>query len=277
MEERAMPSIEAPGAAELAELGFEWPPTQEELPYSDGKPMESQRHYLQLRMLFETLERHWAGRPDGYVGANMFLHYSLEQVRNKDFLGPDFFAVLGVPRHERKSWVVWEEGKGPDLVIELLSASTTSLDKGKKKRIYRDSLRVPEYYWYDPMSGELAGFALKNLRYQPIEPGEDGRLWSEALGLSLVRWQGRYYQVEAPWLRFALPDGTLVPTTDEAAEQERERAEQERERAEQERERAEQERERAEQEHERAEQEHEEASRLKALLARYQERFGELP
>jgi Uma2 family endonuclease len=249
MEERAMPSIDSPGADLLAEMGVERPPTQDELPYSDGKPMESQRHYLQLRLLFETLERHWTGRPDGYIGANMFVHYSLEQLRNKDFLGQDFFAVLGVPRHERKSWVLWEEGKGPDLVIELLSPSTVELDKGKKKRIYQDSLRIPEYFWYDPMTGELAGFTLKDLRYRPIQPAARGSLWSEALGLSLVRWHGRCYQIEAPWLRFALPDGTLVPTSEEAAEQERERAEQER----------------------------EEASRLKALLARYQERFGELP
>lgn len=32
-----------------------------------------------------------------------------------------------------KSWVVWQEGKAPDLVIELLSDSTASYDKNQKK------------------------------------------------------------------------------------------------------------------------------------------------
>ena len=66
----------------------------------------------------------------------MFVYYSLAQVRNRDFKGPDFFAVLGVPKGERKSWVVWEEGKAPDVVIELLSESTAQQDKTNKKQIY---------------------------------------------------------------------------------------------------------------------------------------------
>jgi Uma2 family endonuclease len=33
---------------------------------------------------------------------------------------------------ERKSWVVWEEGKAPDIVIELLSASTATQEKLRK-------------------------------------------------------------------------------------------------------------------------------------------------
>ncbi|PSB06179.1 hypothetical protein C7B76_30075, partial [filamentous cyanobacterium CCP2] len=58
---------------------------------------------------------------------------------------------------------------------------------------------------------------------------------------------GSYLGVEATWLRWAMLDGTLLPTGAELAEQERQRAEQERQRAEQERQRAEQERQRAEQ------------------------------
>jgi Uma2 family endonuclease len=38
-------------------------------------------------------------------------------------------VVLDVPRRERKSWVVWEEEKAPDVVIELLSESTAKKDK----------------------------------------------------------------------------------------------------------------------------------------------------
>ena len=76
----------------------------------------------------------------------MFVYFSLAQVRNQAFRGPDFFVVLDVSPRERKSWVVWQEGKGPDVVIELLSDSTAAHDKGEQKIIYQNALRVLEYY-----------------------------------------------------------------------------------------------------------------------------------
>jgi Uma2 family endonuclease len=262
----------------------EMPPTEDELPYDDGVPMETQRHVLQMYLLMEPLYLYWAERDDFFVGGNMFVYFSPEQVRNYDFRGPDVFVALDVPRRERKSWLVWQEGKGPDVVVELLSESTAVKDKTEKKQIYQDRLRVPEYFWFDPFSGELAGFSLRNGQYISLEFDDRRRLISRQLQLALVHWQGVFQGVEAPWLRWATLEGDLLPTQQEAAEQERERAEQERERAEQERERAEQERERAEQERERAEQERERAEQerehaaeLEARLARYRERFGDLP
>jgi Uma2 family endonuclease len=98
---------------ELEALGVILPPTEDELPCDDGIPMETQRHALQLQLLIDPLRLYWTDRQDVYVGGNMFVYFSLEQVRHQDFRGPDFFVVLGVPRRERKSWVVWQEGKGP--------------------------------------------------------------------------------------------------------------------------------------------------------------------
>jgi Uma2 family endonuclease len=227
--------------AELAALGVEWPPTEDELPYDDGMPMETQRHALQLQLLIDPLRLFWADRDDVYVAGNMFVYFSLEQVRHQDFRGPDFFVVLGVPKRERKSWVVWQEGKGPDVVIDLLSESTAALDKGEKKAIYQDRLRVPEYFWFDPFSAEWAGFALRYRGYEALTEDSQGRLISRRLGLALVRWEGVYQEVEARWLRWATLDGALLPTPQEfAAEAQRQ------------------------------------AETLEAQLARYRERFGEL-
>ena len=217
--------------AELAYLGITIPPTQDELPYDDGEPMESQRHKYQMDLLIEVLLPWLEQRADGYVGGNMFVYYSMAQVKNRDFRGPDFFAVLGVPKGERKSWVSWEEEKTPDVVIELLSETTAAADKGEKKRIYQNQMHVPEYFWYDPFNPEdWAGFRLQGRTYQDITPDAEGRLISQVLGLALVQWQGSYRNVETTWLRWAQLDGALLPT---AAEQERQRAEQERQRAEQ--------------------------------------------
>jgi len=241
---------------ELEALGVIWPPTEDELPCDDGMPMETQRHVLQLQLLMDPLRLFWADRQDAYVGGNMFVYFSLEQVRHRDFRGPDFFAVLGVPKRERKSWVVWQEGKGPDVVIELLSDSTAAQDKGEKKAIYQDRLRVPEYFWFDPFGGEWAGFSLRCGEYHAIADDTQGRLISRQLGLALVRWQGVYQDVKAQWIRWAMLDGTLLPTPQEVAvEAQHQATEAQRQAAEAQR----------------------QAAALDLQLARYRERFGDLP
>lgn len=234
----------------------ELPPTQEMLPYDDGVPMETQRHKYQMDLLLDALQSWLDAREDGFASGNMFVYYSMAQVRNQDFKGPDFFAVLGVPKKERLSWVCWEEGKAPDIVIELLSRSTAEVDKGEKKEIYQNRMHVPEYFWYDPFNPEdLKGFQLQSGAYQEIAPDAQGNLFSQVLGLTLTRWHGTYRGVETTWLRWLTTDGELLPTGAEQAEQERLIAGQETQRAEQERLRAEQEAQRAEQEAQRAEQE----------------------
>jgi Uma2 family endonuclease len=248
--------------AELAALGVDMPPTEDELPYDDGMPMESQRHVLQMQLLIDPLRLFWAERQDIFVGGNMFIYFSLDQVRQQDFRGPDVFVVRDVPKRERKSWVVWQEGKGPDVVIELLSASTAARDKGEKKAVYQNCLRVPEYFWFDPFSGEWAGFALHEGVYEAIAVDAQDRLISQQLGLALVRWQGLYQEISARWLRWATLEGALLPTPQEAAEQAQRQA------AEAQRQAAEAQRQASGAQHR--------AAALEALLARYRERFGDI-
>jgi hypothetical protein len=126
--------------------------------------------------------------------------------------------VTGADKRERRRWVVWNEGKGPDVVIEILSETTRTVDKTTKKEIYATRLRVPEYFWYDPFSGERAGWVLHSSTYEPIIPDEHDGLPSQVLGLILVRWQGVHEGVEATWLRWATRDGVVIPTPQEAAD-----------------------------------------------------------
>jgi Uma2 family endonuclease len=194
-------------------------PTQDELPCDDGVPMETQRHKFQMDLLIDPLLPWLEQREDGYVGGNMFVYFSTAQLKNQDFKGPDFFAVLGVPKKERKSWVVWEEEKAPDVVIELLSESTANQDKIEKKQIYQDKLRVSEYFWYDPFNPEdLAGFVLVDGVYEPLQANEQGWLLSHRLGLALVRWEGDYKGVTAVWIRWATLEGVVLPTPQELAQ-----------------------------------------------------------
>ncbi|MCC5606851.1 Uma2 family endonuclease [Nostoc sp. CHAB 5834] len=210
----------------LAAPDIQLPPTQAELPYDDGIPMESARHKAQMDLLIDALIPWLEEREDGFIGGNMFVYYSLAQVRNKDFKGPDFFAVLGVPKGERRSWVVWEEGKAPDIVIELLSDSTAQADKNLKKLIYQNQMRVPEYFWYDPFNpDDLAGFSNDKGVYQPIAANAQNQLVSQSLGLALQLWQGNYKGINATWLRWAMSLGELLPTPEEKERQRADKAE----------------------------------------------------
>jgi Uma2 family endonuclease len=185
--------------------------------YSDEPEMESSLHYMQLLLLVTCLEWLWRDQTNFFIGANLTIYFSRQQLRNRDFRGPDFFLVKQTDKRPRNSWVVWEEnGKYPDLIIELLSDSTANVDRGLKKALYQDHFRTPEYFWFAPDSQEFEGFRLVGNQYQTIVPTESGWRWSETLDL--------YLGVEQGKLRYFTPEGSLVPTPEEVAEQEQQRA-----------------------------------------------------
>jgi Uma2 family endonuclease len=230
-------------------------PTQDDLPCDDGVPMETERHKKQMDLLVYSLEP-WLGER-GYVGGNMFVYFSLKQLKNQDFKGPDVFVTMGVSNQERKSWVVWEEGKSPDVIIELLSESTAAEDKDRKKHIYQNQLKVAEYFWFDPFNPkDWKGFRLNGGVYEELSLQNEGFM-SQQLGLTLVLWRGVYKNIDTVWLRWATIKGELLLLPDEAeaqrAEAEAQRAETEAQRAEAEAQRAETEAQRAETEAQRAE------------------------
>jgi Uma2 family endonuclease len=172
--------------------------------------MESSLHYFQLLLLVTCLEWLWRDRHDFFIGANLTIFFSRQQLKNREFRGPDFFLIKDTEKRPRKSWVVWEEdGKYPDLIIELLSDSTESVDRNFKKKLYQNRFRTPEYFWFSPETLELAGFHLRHRQYQPIQANERGFLWSESLGLFLGVYEGK--------LRYFTMEGKLVPTPEEAA------------------------------------------------------------
>jgi Uma2 family endonuclease len=184
--------------------------------------METPRHREAMNHLIEATQYHWRNRPDDYyVGGNMFVYYSRQQVRNRDYRGPDFFIVDDVDGSiERQSWVVWEEnGRYPDLIVELLSPSTTETDKTTKKRLYERTFRTHEYFCYDPFSGEFIGWRLVNNQYDRIQPNQQDRLWSEVLQAYLGYWEGIYQNRDGIWLRIFDSQGELIPTQVEAETQ----------------------------------------------------------
>ncbi len=190
------------------------PPRGEDLPYDDGEPMETKRHRRQMNVLVESLDFEWAGRDDFYVTGNMAIYYSETQARRNDFRAPDVFVVLDTHRAVRKSWVVWEEdGRTPDVIVEITSESTEHVDRGPKMDIYARMLHVAVYVIYDPFSTQLDAYRLDaaKRRYVRIEPDERGHIFVEPLGLWLAIVPSRIGDEEAPWLRWIGERGRVLP------------------------------------------------------------------
>jgi len=232
------PSVEIPA--------WEPPEPPTDLIFDDGVPLESNRHRIAMNVLIDSALNALQQKPDSFVGGNMFVYYSRNQAMNRDFRGSDFFVVLDVDgSKERQGWVTWEEeGRYPDVIIELMSPSTAKVDQVEKKQLYARTFRTAEYYIYDPFEPDsLQGWRLNGSQYQAILPDDRSWLWCDRLGLWLGTWEGRLRR-EPPtetcsWLRFYDSESNLILLPEEIAEQERQRAEQERQRAEQERQRAE--------------------------------------
>jgi Uma2 family endonuclease len=158
-------------------------------PSSDGKPMAETDYHRDLMLdLIETLKVFYAAEPRVYVSGNLLLFY--EEGNKRKHLSPDVFVVPGVGNHRRENFLLWEEGHGPRFVIELTSSSTRKEDTSKKFGLYRDTLKVREYFLFDPLGDYLKpsmqGWRLVKGQYQAIRAVE-GRLPSQTTGLHLER------------------------------------------------------------------------------------------
>jgi Uma2 family endonuclease len=238
--------------------------------WSDEPPLESDLHLQQIIILLSCLELLWQEKNDYYASGNLTIYYNEEQLKKRDFCGPDFFVVLDTEKRPRKSWVVWgEQGKYPNVIVEILSDSTANIDRTKKKILYQNTFRTPNYFWFDPNTLEWQGFRLIEGQYQAISANEQGYLWSEELGLYLGIFDRK--------LRYFTVDGQLVPTPQEAELQQRQAKEQillEKEQERQAKEQAllEKEQERQAKEQALLEKEQERQAKEQALLEKEQER-----
>lgn len=154
-------------------------------PESDGKPLgETKVHIIQLLELLFALRVFFRDDPNVYVGGDMLIYF-VEGIPTK-FVVPDIFVVKGIAkRPSRRTFKIWQEGKSPDVVIEVTSASTRREDTDTKRALY-ERLGVSEYFIFDPL-GEyldpvLRGFHLVEGSFAPLA---DAPLKSQALGLEL--------------------------------------------------------------------------------------------
>jgi Uma2 family endonuclease len=229
-------------------------------PEEAGLPDEF--HDLQPQLLSATLRLSDYSKDQIFTGTDLNLYYDVRHPQW--YKRPDWFLVVGVPRlydgmDLRSSYVIWQEGVDPFVVVELLSPGTEKEDLGeyaelgeegdltianpkfitsadaapeaengqetrdippRKWEVYEQILRVPYYIVFSRYTNRLRFFQLTGGRYQEQAlEPTHPRIWIPELGLGLGLWQGEFEGVTRQWLRWYDDQGNWIPTDAERATQ----------------------------------------------------------
>ena len=133
---------------------------------------------------------------------------------------PDVFLSLNIIGTEEwskgniRSYLLWEFGKPPDVVIEIVSP-TPGNELGSKLIDYA-KLNVPYYVVYDPLKKlsqtPLQIFRLYGSYYLPKNDA-----WFADINLGLTLWDGVFENLHGTWLRWCDESGNVIKTGDEIA------------------------------------------------------------
>jgi hypothetical protein len=138
--------------------------------------------------------------------------YTWPGLPGKQQLAPDVFVAFR-PDGPRSSFDLEIEGDFPAFVLEVVSPSSSARDQGKKRQAY-ELLGVREYALFTPNAdfpSTVEGYRRNATGvFEPWPRDDQGRLWSEVLGLHLV--------ARGPTLRAVTREGQLLPTLTEAVE-----------------------------------------------------------
>lgn len=238
----------------------------------DDTPVDNLFSEKQQRLLVEPLYSSWKSDRPFEAFANVGIYASIRGPA----IVPDAYLSLDVKTHEdiwakeHRCYMIWEYGKPPDVVIEIVSNKKGG--ENDTKLVDYARLGASFYVVFDPrqlIQNEM--LVVYERRGEKFVRKADAQF--EGVGLGIVLWDGAFEGSPGKWLRWCDRDGNVIATgaelaanAQQMAEEVQRLAEQERLRAEQEQLRADQEQLRAEQEQQRADQERLRAERLIAQL-----------
>lgn len=238
-------------------------PTMYDLPSEDPEELglPDEFHNLQPQLLSATLRLRNYSRDYIFTGTDLNLYYDVRHPQW--YKRPDWFLVVGVSRlydeiDLRSSYVIWQEGVDPFVVVELLSPGTEKEDLGeyaelverggslsvnpepgritdtdievgndqkiknppRKWEVYEQILRVPYYVVFSRYTNRLRFFQLTGGHYQEqVLNSDHPRIWISEFELGLGLWQGEFEGVTRQWLRWYDNQGNWIPTDAERATQ----------------------------------------------------------
>ncbi|MEL7331532.1 MAG: Uma2 family endonuclease [Cyanobacteria bacterium J06560_2] len=230
-----------------------------EFPEEPGLPDEF--HDLQPQLLSRTLQLRDYGSDNLFTGTDLNVYYDLNHTGWHK--RPDWFVTVGVPRiydesqAPRRSYVVWQEGKVPNVVVEFLSFNTERQDLGRfyeeadrisddeieknpggipqllteqeraskmtppdKFAVYEQYLKVPHYIVYSRYTGRLRYFKHNGLCFEEysIDRTQIPTLWLDDLNIGLGVWDDCFEGLPGPWLRWCDAEGNWLLTDTEQAQ-----------------------------------------------------------
>ncbi|KPQ39000.1 MAG: Uma2 family endonuclease [Phormidium sp.] len=177
----------------------------------------------QKRLLTDSLYTSLHGQPFLIESNTGILH-----TQGQPLVAPDLMLSLDIGEdwwtHRHHPYSLWEFGKSPDLVMEIVSTATGD-ELGAKLSVY-ERLRVSYYVLFDPervLGGpRLRAFELRGKCYFEIAKFNDldKPIWLDQVGLGLMLWQGEFEDKDGLWLRWCDQQGNILPTGYELAQQE---------------------------------------------------------
>ena len=172
---------------------------------------------------------HHLGNPDTTIVAGEHYVALAPTTEMAGLRYPDLLIAFNVDPaayRESNAYVISEQGKPPDFVLEIVSPNSRRRDRVTKRQVYA-GLGIPEYWRFDETDGprriKLAGDRLSadgQYRPIPIERLRDGTLqgYSPALNLHL-RWESGQLRWHDP-----ATGQHIVTLEDERARADREQA-----------------------------------------------------
>ncbi len=210
----------------LTETSWDFDELVERLVTEDDEPVDNIFSAKHQRLLTETLYSSWKPLPDEehpnqprsfFADSNIGIFFSVHEPP----LVPDVFISLDVTAPEDlyvktgRSYMLWEYGKVPEVVVEIVSNKEGGELDRKLKTYARKGIHY--YIVFDPLR------LLSEDALRVYEPGllnnyrrrEDFRL--PDVGLGLTFWQGAFEGTTAEWLRWTDENGDLLLTGAERA------------------------------------------------------------
>ena len=190
-------------------------PDASKLVTEDDTPVDNFASAKQQRLLVSSLYSSLQNQTF-LAAANVGIYHIYKQPP----IVPDVFVSFDVQVPENwwdknnRCYLVWEFGKPPEVVIEIVSNKIGD-ELGDKLKTY-EHMRVSYYIVYDPtqqLGEKLRIYQLVGRRYQEISEN-----WLEHIELGLTLWEGEFEGRQDTWLRWCYQDGTVLPTGDERAQ-----------------------------------------------------------
>lgn len=222
-------------------------PTMYDLPSENPEEpgLPDQFHDFQPELLWLTFCPANYSQDRVFSASDLNLYYDVHH--QNWYKRPDWFGVVDVPRlydgHDlRLSYVIWQEGVSPMVVVELLSPGTEKEDLGEiapkahngqsgrtekpptKWEVYERILRIPYYVVLSRYTNQMQVFTLQAGQYVELNLTEP-KVWMAEIELGLGVWQGEYKGINRLWLRWYDQAGNWIPTDAERAKAAEQKAE----------------------------------------------------